>query len=104
MIEFAVPKKLKLGAHTYKIITKELDDDFGSIDRLKNIIYIDSRLPDTQLLATLVHEILHALNNETQHERVDGLAEQLTQVLVDNKILKITNEGLRSNKKLKGES
>lgn len=100
MLELTIPKKLKLGAHTYKIVAQELDDDFGSIDRLKNIIYVDKRLPDTQLLATLIHEILHSLNNETEHEFVDGLAEQLTQVLVDNKILTIKQyERLPSSKK-----
>lgn len=83
-----LPKKLKIGAHTYTIEIKELDNNLGECDRLKNKISLDKRLPHTQLVATLFHEIFHALNNETDHEKVDGKAEQLTQVLLDNKLLK----------------
>ena len=83
-----IPKKLKIGAHTYKIqIVKDLDK-CGSTDRMKETISLADWLPKSQLEATLIHEILHAINNEMDHERLDSLAEQLYQVFSDNKLLK----------------
>lgn len=83
-----IPKKLKIGAHTYKVLVKELDVNFGQVDREKNIISISDKLPQNQQEVTLIHEILHALNNELDHTFLDSLAEQFYQVIKDNKLWK----------------
>ena len=86
-----IPKSLKIGGHSYKIeLVKEGElakNDCGSLSRENNKIYIDTKLSDSNRTVTLIHEILHAVNNELSESFVDGLAEQLYQVLKDNKLL-----------------
>ena len=82
-----IPKKLKIGGHQFKVIVKEFDD-CGKTKRTTNEMWIASDLTQSQKESTLFHEILHALNNELAHPLLDSLAEQLYQVLSDNKLLK----------------
>ena len=83
-----IPKRLKIGGHIYKVKEVSDLDKCGATDRDKNTITLSKEMPHNQKEVTLIHEILHALNNEMEHAFLDGLAEQLYQVLSDNKLLK----------------
>jgi Zn-dependent peptidase ImmA (M78 family) len=89
-----IPKILKIGAHTYTIhvvtppILTEDDASQGANCPKRNIIEINSSLAPSHQVVTLLHEILHTLNSELNHVVLDSLAEQLTQVLLDNDLLK----------------
>lgn len=88
-----IPKKLKIGGHTIKIVFKELEGENGSFDSSKNTIFINPNIPRSQQESTLFHEILHALNSTMDshdygHAFLDSFAEQLYQVFSVNKLLK----------------
>jgi len=87
-----IPKTLKIGGHTYKVILekpgKMKPDELGYTDRKKNEIVLDSSFPHDQIGATFFHELLHTINNELNHTLLDSFAEQLYQVFSDNKLLK----------------
>ena len=87
-----IPKSLKIGGHTYKVeVTKDKnkidDDSVGCLDRKTGTIYISEDLIQSEREATLLHEILHTLNGELTETFVEGLAQQLYQVLSDNQII-----------------
>ena len=92
-----IPKKLKIGGHTYEVRLVDdgealfLDGE-GAISRDTHIIEINSRYPQSEKEATLLHEIFHALNatfdEGTNHMLVESLSQQLYQVLKDNKMLR----------------
>lgn len=89
---FRIPKTLKIGAHKYKIIVKDMPE-CGSCSRDDSTIEIRKNLAQSHKEATLLHEILHAMNTEfggdrATHIALDSFAEQLYQVLQDNKLLK----------------
>ena len=75
---------LKIGAHTYTIIYKELEDNDGLLLRDKQEIHISSKLQGTEQFCTLIHEILHVINNELGEKEIEYLAQAMTQVLLDN--------------------
>lgn len=52
-------------------------------------IYIREGLPDTVTFSTVVHEILHVVNPQLEHVFLEGMAEQLAQVLLDNRLVKL---------------
>lgn len=89
-----LPKKLKIGGHTYKVdYSKVLDNKMGETDFDNCIINISKDMVQSQKEATLIHEIFHALNTtigETQlgHSLLDSLSEQFYQALSDNNLLK----------------
>ena len=77
----------KIQAHNVEVKTVSpscLDGNAGLSIFPKNIIKISSELKYTQYVETLVHEIIHFCNGELEERVVDGLAQQLTQVLLDN--------------------
>ena len=81
-------KKLKIGAHWVGI---KDTDDIEECGNDENLISINAKLPDDQKVATLIHEILGSANttfHDKQHELLDATAEQFTQVLLDNDLLK----------------
>lgn len=89
-----IPNKLKIGGHIVKVeianLRPELDGEFNGD---KNIISISKSIPQSRKEATLIHEILHAMNatlgeTSTGHIFLDSLSEQLYQVLKDNHLLK----------------
>lgn len=82
-----IPKKVKIGAHWYKIVYV-VADECGSIDREKMCIFINPAYSKDTQEATFFHEVLHGINNELDHTVLEGLAEQLYAVLVENKLLK----------------
>ena len=85
-----LPKTLKIGAHKFKIKLERGGalgtDCAGKCDYTKNTITIDADLEDSQIVATLWHEIFHALNNELSEKDVDFLAQGVTQVVLDNQL------------------
>ena len=107
-----LPKKIKVGAHTYDVVFphnfREVDGYMGLHDPLARRILIadcdfgGSKRKDADVLKTFIHEIIHAvdnvylkdrLNDEDDYERiVDSLAEGLTQVLLDAKLLKVPTQ------------
>lgn len=91
-----IPTELKIGAHTVSVelVTNHASHDFNTTDDQGcsiiqfNKILIDSEQSKSQIEATLFHEILHFLNPQMDHVSLTSLAEQLYQVLHDNKLLK----------------
>ena len=89
-----IPKKLKIGGHIIKIdMSKTLENDNGEADFKTNTIKICKDIPQDQKESTLLHEIIHFCNttigdDNNHHTIIDSLAEQLYQVLKDNKMLK----------------
>ena len=89
-----LPKKLKIGGHVFTVdASKELDNSNGETDYKKNLISICKTITKDQQESTLIHEIFHCVNTtfcdkDTSHILLDSLAEQLYQVLSDNKLLR----------------
>jgi len=90
-----IPKQLKIGGHLVTVDqTQDLEESAGDFDVRKGLIRIDRGLPQSHKEAALIHEILcHVINSslsgsEVGHALLDSMAEQLYQVLSDNKLLK----------------
>jgi hypothetical protein len=91
-----IPKTLKIGGHKIKVNlgkSSPHEDAVGKWDVDSNTIWIDADLPQSQKEVTLIHEILHAVNNTFSdnpiaHSLVESISEQLYQVLSDNKLLR----------------
>lgn len=90
-----MPKELKIGGHIWKVKVEKLpEDDLGSTDWNTLTITISNELPTDLQHSALLHEIFHACNStlgstDMGHALLDSLAEQLYQVLSDNKMLVI---------------
>lgn len=88
--------KVKIGWKYYEIINKEMDSDlikdgqecFGRIDFDKQVIYLNSAYSKEQREATLIHEILHGIDNlyqiDLSEKQVALLADGLYTVIKDN--------------------
>ena len=90
-----IPSELKIGAHTYKVRMMEFSEEscYGDEGFDPQEIRINKKLSETQKVATLFHEILGICNatmhgNDTMHALIEAQAQQLTQVLIDNHLLK----------------
>jgi len=86
-----LPTKLKIGGHTITVREMEMVDDTrccGEASYAVGEIRINKDLPQTQKEASLIHEVLHFLNTTLDHALLDSLAEQMYQVLKDNKLLR----------------
>lgn len=86
-----IPTKLKIGGHMVTVLEKEMDD-CGTFDDEKMTITINSKMPQSRKESTLIHEIMHVFNSTLSesregHSLQDSLAEQLYQVLKDNKLI-----------------
>ena len=96
-----LPKFIKIGGHQYKVIFPyvftERFDRVADIDYSKKIIRISKDCAnepraETSIVVSLIHEILHGINNRSggiifpgdDEEKIDILAEGIHQVLVDN--------------------
>lgn len=85
-----IPKKLKIQGHD---VTVKMVDDLpnsqwsGAWTASENLIEIRKGYTPTQTEVTLIHEIIHAVNNELDHYLVEALSQQLHQVLKDNKLI-----------------
>lgn len=86
-----IPKKLKIGGHTYAIRQLEGWQEGEAVateDPKTNTITLDSSLSQSRKEAKLFHEIMHVMNYGVDHVWLDGFAEQWYQVLKDNKMLR----------------
>ena len=84
-----IPKVLKIGGHyvTVNITPDVPNDNCGQFDIKKNELLLNEKQEQTQLEASLIHEILHALNICMDEERVEFLSQGLYQVIKDNKLV-----------------
>ena len=90
-----IPKQLKIGGHTYRIIFDQVSTagtsqghSCGQLSRSKGTISINATLMQSEKEETLIHEILHGINSELNETLLDSLAQQIYGVLSDNKLLK----------------
>jgi len=100
-----IPKNLKIGGHNYKIIfpytfTERYDrcGDCEYSDTTIRIAESSYEIPRAKsaIIVTLIHEVLHAIDNLTGHgifegnggeAKVEALSEGIYQVLIDNKYI-----------------
>ena len=82
-----IPPSVKIGAHTYKVVWREMDI-CEQIDREKMEICVNPQHAKSVQESTFFHEVLHGINNELDHELLDSLAEQLYLFLTENDLLK----------------
>lgn len=80
------PTKIKIGGQYIRVIVTDdvPGDNNGFWDSRKATIYIYKSMPASEQEVTLIHEILHALNNEIGHKDIEWLAQGLYQVMRDN--------------------
>ena len=99
-----IPKKLKVGAHTYNVeISKTRDEKKGDGNWGKTMyarcqIYLDEHLVPSKQEETFLHEILHVamdqsgLNVDFDREKEEGIVNRLTAalypILKENNLLK----------------
>lgn len=100
-----IPKTLKIGGHEYKVICpytfKERSDSHAQLDfplkeiRISGTDSTGNIKPDSSMVVSFIHEILHAVDFNTGHmvfdgneKAVDGFSECIYQILVDNGYLK----------------
>lgn len=83
-----IPNKLKIGGHTVevKLVDNIEGGNLGLWDPKENLIVLDKTQPASQIEVTLIHEVLHAVNILTDHEKLEYLSQALYQVIVDNKL------------------
>ncbi len=96
-------KTIKIGAHN---VTLKLpysfpkQDAIAMVDLDKKVIVMEGGYPVAVTLSSLLHEILHMIDYQGAlglwgrdvdeagtEEKIDALAEALTQVLIDNKMI-----------------
>ena len=104
MKQIKLPSKLKIGAHLYKVLYPyewdERDDIHAQHDPTKHELRVGNRGDEGTTWVGLLHEVLHAIDSTSGHDRlekieeqtetasyVNALAEGLYQVLNDNKLL-----------------
>lgn len=83
---------MKIGCHEISIKYEELESDNASFDWNTNTITISSKLPPDQMFSALIHEWLHVCNSTLDsdtmgHALLDSIAEQLAQIMLDNKVV-----------------
>lgn len=86
-----IPKQLKIGGHTYKVIvTKDGfgDAPCGQTDYDKGEIRINANCIQSEVEQSVFHEAMHVMNKTLNHELLDSLSEQFYQLLKDNNLLK----------------
>ena len=87
-----IPQQLQIGAHTFTVVRKPLDDKTGETDICACTITLHDDLKDSVLGATFIHELIHACNSTLGdtamgHALIDSLAEQLYAALANNGLL-----------------
>lgn len=79
-----IPGKIKIGGIIYKIkIVDDMKDKAGEYDSSKQTIFI-CKAKQGSMEVTLLHEILHAINNEMGEVETEFLAQALYQVIKEN--------------------
>ena len=97
-----LPSKIKIGGHQYSVVFPyvftERFDRCGDHDGSTNTIRIadnefNVKRADSSITVTLIHEILHAIDQTTGHDmfqgsegekHIEALSEGIYQVLIDN--------------------
>ena len=93
-----LPPKLKIGGHQIEIIerseSKDMYTNTGTRAAWQNRIYIQGDMAESKKWSTLFHEIIHEIDWQMNlgikgnEKAIDGIAEGIYQVLVDNGLLK----------------
>lgn len=87
-LQKSYPKKIHFGDEVYKIIFKKNLSCYGETDPVKKTIKIKDGLSSRQLLATIVHELLHVAEFEVpislKHKTVYKLEQAIMEILLDN--------------------
>ena len=86
-----IPKKLKVGAHTFNVFLVDPDDiekDCGECNIGKLTIKIKKNMPQSVMEETLIHESIHAMNFGLEEKDVQFLSMGIYQILKDNNLLK----------------
>lgn len=89
-----IPKSLKICGHEYKI---EIDNNlmknlnhYGTTSFVSQTITIDKSFPHSQVVDTLIHEIIHVIDDnikiELEENNVCRLANLLSTTILDNKL------------------
>lgn len=87
-----IPDKLKIGACWWKIQEvdeAEIDCDehvIGDQSFPNQLIRLSKTLTPEMKSLTLLHEILHCINGQLEHDMVEVLSNQLHQVILDNNL------------------
>lgn len=85
-----IPKKLKIGGHivTVREVEEVVDGEkwAGGWTESQNLIEIRKAQAQSQKEVTLIHEILHCINLQLDHDHVEFLSQALYQVIKDNKL------------------
>lgn len=96
-----IPKKLKVGSHTYTIITEKNKGElcepkyWGKTESRNLKIYLDVNLPTSKQEETLLHEMVHIAFDQAGIDRsdaeeeylVNAISNQLYAILKDNNLL-----------------
>lgn len=101
-MEIKVPKEIKMGVHPYQIrfnrylwMEEQLQ---GSVNRIKQIVEIEADLPQSQRNVTLLHEVIHIINDiyslRIDDDAIDRLAQGWAEFLFDNLGIKFNWDGI----------
>lgn len=86
MKQKTIPQTLKIGEHDYKIVVTDVlaESVSGACHIYDKLILIDIKLSKSDLMATLAHEILHAIEQEAGidlgHPKINKMEYMLAQV------------------------
>ena len=87
-----IPTRLKIGGIVWRVLEvdeSEIDCDnhtIGDQSESTQLIRIAKNLSPAMKQAVLLHEIIHCIDAQLDHDLVEMLANQLFQVMVDNKL------------------
>jgi len=85
-MKIKIPREIKVGAHSYRIIlTPQLkidQDKRGIVDHRRQTIELEGSMPNTMLVAVLLHEVVHIIDEvyscHTDEDTTDRIAQGLT--------------------------
>jgi len=91
-----IPKRLRVGAHVWKIVpTDALNEESGTTDHCNQTIHIQTNVCEDHMGVTLLHEILHVccrvvgLDGDkrfTEEEFISRIDTTLHSILKQNKL------------------
>ncbi|MDF2485842.1 MAG: hypothetical protein K0R46_2010 [Herbinix sp.] len=88
-----IPENIKVGYKDYKVVkVNNLDDGtnllFGEVTYVDEVIKLANKYPENQMKLTLIHELVHAVDDmlgiDLKEEQVVKLGTGLYQVIKDN--------------------
>ena len=85
---------LKIGAHNMKlryVRHHEIDATYGEYSPMDNEIRIVLGMEKSHTLSTIIHEVLHRINEKLDEVTIEFLAQSITQFLLDNDLIKDGN-------------